>query len=53
MIDVGTGAGFPGIPVKILRKDVKVVLLDSLNKRLNFLNEVINESYVEIRKCWS
>lgn len=42
LIDVGTGAGFPGIPVKIVRKDVKVVLLDSLNKRLNFLNEVIN-----------
>lgn len=43
MIDVGTGAGFPGIPIKILRKDVKIVLLDSLNKRLNFLNEVIKE----------
>lgn len=47
MIDVGTGAGFPGIPVKILRKDVKVVLLDSLNKRLNFLNEVIKELDLE------
>ncbi len=47
LIDVGTGAGFPGIPVKIFRKDVKVVLLDSLNKRLNFLNEVINELGLE------
>ena len=47
MIDVGTGAGFPGIPVKIFRKDVKVVLLDSLNKRLNFLNEVIKELELE------
>ena len=47
LIDVGTGAGFPGIPVKIFRRDVKVVLLDSLNKRLNFLNEVINELGLE------
>lgn len=43
LVDVGTGAGFPGIPIKILRPDVKVVLVDSLNKRINFLNEVIKE----------
>lgn len=43
LIDVGTGAGFPGIPIKILRDDVKLVLLDSLNKRINFLNEVIDK----------
>ena len=42
LIDVGTGAGFPGIPLKILREDISVVLLDSLNKRINFLNEVIS-----------
>ena len=42
IIDVGTGAGFPGIPIKILYPDSEVVLLDSLNKRLNFLNEVIS-----------
>lgn len=41
LIDVGTGAGFPGIPIKIIREDVKVTLLDSLNKRLKFLDEVI------------
>lgn len=41
LIDVGTGAGFPGIPLKILCPDLKVVLLDSLNKRLVFLQEVI------------
>lgn len=41
LIDVGTGAGFPGIPLKIVFPDLKVVLLDSLNKRVNFLNEVI------------
>ena len=42
IIDVGTGAGFPGIPVKIAKESTKVILLDALNKRLNFLQEVIN-----------
>lgn len=41
IIDVGTGAGFPGIPLKIYRSDIEVTLLDSLNKRINFLNDVI------------
>lgn len=39
--DIGTGAGFPGIPLKIINPNNKVVLIDSLNKRINFLNEVI------------
>lgn len=43
IIDVGTGAGFPGIPLKIAREDLKITLADSLNKRINFLNEVINK----------
>lgn len=43
IIDVGTGAGFPGIPLKIIREDIEVTLLDSLNKRINFLNEVIEQ----------
>lgn len=42
IIDVGTGAGLPGIPIKIINPDIEVVLLDSLNKRVNFLNEVIS-----------
>ncbi len=41
IIDIGTGAGFPGIPVKIMFPHIKVTLVDSLNKRVNFLNEVI------------
>ena len=43
VIDIGTGAGFPGIPLKILREDLDITLLDSLNKRLVFLNEVAKE----------
>lgn len=42
VMDVGTGAGFPGIPLKIAFPHLEVVLLDSLNKKVNFLNEVIS-----------
>lgn len=51
IIDVGTGAGFPGIPIKILREDLKVTLLDSLNKRINFLNEVIEKLDLKNIEC--
>lgn len=47
LLDIGTGAGFPGIPIKIAFPNIKVTLLDSLNKRVNFLNEVIKELQLE------
>lgn len=43
IIDVGTGAGFPGMPIKIVREDLKFTFMDSLNKRINFLKEVSGE----------
>ena len=43
IIDVGTGAGFPGIPIKIAFPETRITLLDSLNKRIKFLEEVINK----------
>lgn len=43
LIDVGTGAGFPGVPIKIVRPDIELTLLDSLNKRINFLKQLISE----------
>lgn len=47
VIDIGTGAGFPGIPLKIAYPDIEFVLLDSLNKRVRFLNEVIELLHLE------
>lgn len=41
--DIGSGAGFPGIPLKIFRPDIKIVLMDGLNKRVEFLNEAIEK----------
>lgn len=47
LIDIGTGAGFPGIPLAIVFPKTKVVLMDSLNKRLNFLNRMIEELHLK------
>ncbi len=47
--DIGSGAGFPGIPLKILRPDVDFTLMDSLNKRIGFLNEVIGR--LDLKGC--
>lgn len=51
LIDVGTGGGFPGIPIKILYPNIKMTLLDSLNKRINFLKEVVKELGLEGVEC--
>ena len=51
VIDVGTGAGFPGVPLKIARPELEVTLLDSLNKRITFLNEVVSGLGLEKVKC--
>ncbi|PAB58496.1 16S rRNA (guanine(527)-N(7))-methyltransferase RsmG [Anaeromicrobium sediminis] len=47
VIDVGTGAGFPGIPIRIYHDEVKLTLLDSLNKRIKFLQEVCTQNNLD------
>ena len=47
VIDVGTGAGFPGVPLKILRPDIKLTLLDSLQKRINFLGQLLTKLEID------
>ncbi len=47
LLDIGTGAGFPGIPLKIMFPNLEITLMDSLNKRINFLNEVIRDLKLE------
>lgn len=51
VIDVGTGAGFPGIPLKILRPDLRLTLLDSLQKRVGFLREVVSALGLAQTEC--
>ena len=43
LVDVGTGAGFPAVPIKLLRPDIQITLLDSLQKRLTFLEAVCSQ----------
>ncbi len=49
VVDVGTGAGFPGMVLKILRPDIEITLMDGLNKRLVFLDEVAKKLDLEVR----
>ena len=51
VIDVGTGAGFPGIPLKIMRPDIDIALMDSLNKRITFLIEVREQIGIDKTEC--
>lgn len=51
IIDVGTGAGFPGVPLKILREDLKLTLLDSLQKRVRFLEELTHKLELKNVTC--
>lgn len=47
LIDIGTGGGFPGLPIKIMREDIEVVLVDSTKKKVNFLADVIDKLGLE------
>ncbi len=49
--DVGTGAGFPGIPIKIMKPDCRLTLIDSLNKRISFLTEVVQSIELKNTQC--
>lgn len=51
VIDLGTGAGFPGIPLKIMFPNIEIVLVDSLNKRIKFLEEVVEQLQLTDISC--
>ena len=51
VVDVGSGGGFPGIPIKIMRPDIELLLVDSSRKRVSFLNEIIN--VLELEKTYA
>ncbi len=51
IIDVGTGAGFPGLPLKLLHHDIDLVLLDSLHKRVRFLEDVVDKLQLPEVRC--
>lgn len=51
LCDLGSGAGFPGLPLAILRPDLKIVLVDSLQKRVAFLESCVKELQLQVRVC--
>lgn len=51
VLDIGSGAGFPGIPLKIVRGDINLTMLDSVNKKVTFLNEVVRQLGLENAKA--
>jgi 16S rRNA (guanine527-N7)-methyltransferase len=51
LIDIGTGAGFPGIPLKIARPDINIVLMDSLRKRVLFLRDAVEKLNLDGIEC--
>ena len=51
VIDIGTGAGFPGIPIKLAREDSKVILVDSVNKKLNIIRDIIPKLNIDQIEC--
>ena len=51
VVDVGTGAGFPGIPLKIIRNKSKIVLVDAVNKKLNVIRDILPKIKIEDVKC--
>lgn len=51
VVDIGSGAGFPALPLKIIRPDLKIYMVDSLNKRVNFLNSIID--MLKLKNCFA
>ena len=51
ILDIGTGAGFPGIPIKIVKNESEVVLVDSVNKKLNVIRDIIPKIELEKIEC--
>lgn len=53
VVDVGTGAGFPSLPIKIVRPDIQLTMVDSLNKRINFLQELTEKLKIDTQNIHS